>query len=231
VLYQNDDYGKDYLQGLIDGLGSKANMIVAKESYDVTEPTIDSHIVKLKASGADVFVDIATPKFAAQSIRKVHGLGWRPMFLLNNVGASVGSVLKPAGLDSAQGIISAAYLKDSTDPEWKGSADMKQWNAFMAKYLPKADKSDASYVYAWVVARTMMHVLQQCGNDLSRANIMKQASNLTNFDPGLLLPGITVNTSPTDFSPIRQLQLMRFEGDRWKRFGPVMSSGDHHDGA
>jgi branched-chain amino acid transport system substrate-binding protein len=229
VLYQNDDYGKDYLKGLVDGLRVKASQIVAKESYDVTEPTIASHIVNLQASGADVFVDVATPKFAAQSIKKVHELGWHPLFMLNNVSASVGSVLKPAGLDSAQGIVSAAYLKDVDDPEWKDAKDVKEWTAFMDKYLPKADKSDASYVYAWAAARTLVQVLKQCGDDLTRANIMKEAANLKNFDPGLLLPGVTVATSATDFAPIQQLQLMRFEGAGWKRFGPVMTAGDRTD--
>jgi branched-chain amino acid transport system substrate-binding protein len=227
VLYQNDDYGKDYLKGLVDGLGAKASQIVAKESYDVTEPTVDSHIVTLQASGADVFVSVATPKFAAQSIRKVHQLGWHPLFLLNNVSASVGSVLKPAGLDNAQGIVSAAYLKDAADPEWKNAEDMKAWNEFMDKYMPSADKSDASYVYAWAVTRTLVHVLKACGNDLTRANVMKQAASLKDFDPGLLLPGVTVNTSATSFAPVQQLQLMRFEGNSWKRFGPVMSGGSH----
>jgi branched-chain amino acid transport system substrate-binding protein len=231
VLYQNDDYGKDYLKGLVDGLGPKANQIVAKESYDVTEPTIDSHIVTLQASGADVFVSVTTPKFAAQSITKVHALNWHPMFLLNNVSASVGSVLKPAGFDNAQGIISAAYLKDATNPEWKNAADMKAWNEFMDKYLPSADKTDASNVYAWAVTRTLVEVLKQCGNDLTRANVMKQAASLKDFDPGLLLPGVKVNTSPTDFAPIQQLQLMKFEGDSWKRFGPVMISGPETNGA
>ena len=231
VLYQNDDYGKDYLKGLVDALGPKANQIVAKESYDVTEPTIDSHIVTLQASGADVFVSVATPKFAAQSIKKVHALEWHPMFLLNNVSASVGSVLKPAGFDNAQGIISAAYLKDAADPEWKNAADMKAWNEFMDKYLPQGDKNDASNVYAWAVTRTLVQVLKACGNDLTRANIMKQAANLKDFDPGLLLPGVKVNTSPTDFAPIQQLQLMKFEGDSWKRFGPVMSGGPETNGA
>ena len=224
VLYQNDDYGKDYLKGLTDGLGSKAkSMIVAEQSYDVSEPTINSQIVTLQASGADVFVDIATPKFAAQSIRKAHEIGWHPMFILNNVSASVGSVLKPAGLDASQGIISAAYLKDETDPEWKSDKDMKEWNAFMDKYAAGTDKSDASTIYAYAVARTMVQVLKQCGNDLTRANIMKQAANLKNFDPGMLLPGIDINTTPTNFAPIRQLQLMRFKGETWERFGPVMS--------
>jgi branched-chain amino acid transport system substrate-binding protein len=225
VLYQNDDYGKDYLKGLTDGLGSKAkSMIVSEQSYDVSEPAIDSEIVNLQASGADVLVDITTPKFAAQSIRKAHEIGWHPLFILNNVSASVGSVLKPAGFDASQGIISAAYLKDATDPEWKNDRDMKEWNAFMDKYAPDADKSDASTVYAYSVARTMVHVLKLCGNDLSRANIMKQAANLKNYNPGLLLPGIEINTSPTNFAPVQQLQLIRFEGTTWKRFGPVMSS-------
>jgi len=223
VLYQNDDYGKDYLKGLTDGLGDKAKgMIVAEQSYDVSEPAIDSQIVNLQASGADVFVDITTPKFAAQSIRKADEIGWHPLFILNNVSASVGSVLKPAGFKAAQGIISAAYLKDATDPEWKNDKDMKEWNSFMDKYTPDADKSDSSTVYAYSVARTMVQVLQQCGNDLTRPNIMKQAANLKNYDPGTLLPGIEINTSPTNFAPIRQLQLMRFEGETWERFGPVM---------
>jgi branched-chain amino acid transport system substrate-binding protein len=224
VLYQNDDYGKDYLKGLTDGLGSKAkSMIVSEQSYDVSEPAIDSEIVNLQASGADVLVDITTPKFAAQSIRKAHEIGWHPLFILNNVSASVGSVLKPAGFDASQGIISAAYLKDATDPEWKNDQDMKEWKAFMDKYAPDADKSDASTVYAYSVARTMVHVLKLCGNDLTRANIMKQAASLKNYNPGLLLPGIEINTSPTNFAPVQQLQLIRFEGTTWKRFGPVMS--------
>ncbi|HMM87642.1 ABC transporter substrate-binding protein [Bradyrhizobium sp.] len=223
VLYQNDDYGKDYLMGLIDGLGDKAKgMIVSEQAYDVSEPTIDSEIVNLKASGADVFVDFSTPKFAAQSIRKASEIGWHPMFFLNNVSASVGSVLKPAGFDAAQGIISAAYLKDATDPEWKSDKDMKQWNAFMNKYAPDVDKSDAATVYGYAVARTMVQVLKQCGNDLTRANVMKQAANLKNFDPGMLLPGITINTSVNNFAPIRQLQLIRFKDETWQRFGPII---------
>jgi branched-chain amino acid transport system substrate-binding protein len=223
VLYQNDDYGKDYLKGLTDGLGDKAKgMIVSEQAYDVSEPAIDSEIVNLKASGADVFIDFSTPKFAAQSIRKANEIGWHPMFFLNNVSASVGSVLKPAGFDAAQGIISAAYLKDATDPEWKSDKDMREWNAFMNKYAPDVDKSDASTVYGYAVARTMVQVLEQCGNDLTRANIMKQAANLKNVNPGMLLPGITINTSASNFAPIRQLQLIRFKGETWQRFGPIM---------
>jgi branched-chain amino acid transport system substrate-binding protein len=221
VLYQNDDYGKDYLKGLEDGLGAKANLIVAKQAYDVSEPVIDSEIVNLQASGANVFVDVATPKFAAQSIRKLDELRWHPMFILNNVSSSVGGVIKPAGFDRAQGIISAAYLKDPTDPQWKTDPEMKAWNAFMDKYLPSADKSDADNVYAYAVARTMVQVLNQCGNDLTRANIMKQAANLRDYDPGMLLPGIKINTSPTEFAPIQQLQLMQFKGQTWDLFGKV----------
>ena len=223
VLYQNDDYGKDYLKGLEDGLGAKANLIVAKQAYDVSEPTIDSEMVTLQASGANVFVDITTPKFAAQSITKASELNWHPLFILNNVSSTVGGVIKPAGFDKAQGIISAAYLKDPTDPQWKDDAGMKMWNAFMDKYLPSADKSDANNVYAYSVARTMAHVLEKCGNDLSRENVMTQAANLRDYDPGLLLPGIKINTSRTEFAPIQQLQLMRFKGQTWERFGNVLS--------
>jgi ABC-type branched-subunit amino acid transport system substrate-binding protein len=222
VLYQNDDYGKDYLKGLTDGLGDKAGMIVATDSYNVTEPTIDSHIVSLQASGADAFVAIATPKFAAQAIKKVHQLGWKPMFIMNNVSASVGAVLEPAGLDSSQGIISAAYMKDLTDPKWTSSADVKEWHAFMDEYAPDADKSDAATAVGYSVARTLVQVLKQCGDDLSRQNVMKQAANLKDFDPGLLLPGIRINTSTNDFAPIDQLQLMRFGGKSWQLFGPVV---------
>jgi branched-chain amino acid transport system substrate-binding protein len=182
VLYQNDDYGKDYLKGLTDGLGGRAKaMIVAQQSYDVTEPTIDSQIVTLQASGADAFVDITTPKFAAQSIRKVQEIGWHPTLILNNVSASVGGVLKPAGFEAAQPIISAAYQKDPTDPNWRNDRDMEEWSAFVHKYAPDADRSDASTVCAYAVARTMIQVLRQCGDDLTRANIMKQAANLRDF--------------------------------------------------
>jgi ABC-type branched-subunit amino acid transport system substrate-binding protein len=226
VLYQNDDYGKDYLKGLKDGLGAKASsMIVAQESYETTEPSIDDHIVKLKASGADVFVDITTPKFAAQAIKKVHEIGWKPLHILNNVSASVGSVLKPAGYDNAQGIISAAYLKDVSDPQWKDDAGMKQFLDFMTKNFPEGDKLDGGTIVGFSVAQTLVQVLKQCGDDLTRANVMKQAANLKNFEVGALLPGITINTSPTDFAPIDQLQLMRFKGQRWELFGDVISGG------
>jgi ABC-type branched-subunit amino acid transport system substrate-binding protein len=227
VLYQNDDYGRDYLKGLTDGLGENAGMIVATDSYNVSEPTIASHVVNLEATGADVFVAIATPKFAAQAIKEVHKLGWKPLFILNNVSASVGAVLEPAGLDAAQGIISAAYMKDLTDPKWNDSDDVKEWRAFMDKYAPDADKSDAATAVGYAVARTMVQVLKQCGDDLSRENVMKQAANLKDFDPGLLLPEIAINTSADDFAPIEQLQLMRFTGESWRLFGPVVD-GDAH---
>ncbi|MGE5157421.1 MAG: ABC transporter substrate-binding protein [Gemmatimonas sp.] len=224
VLYQNDDYGKDYLKGLKDGLGAKASsMIVAEESYETTEPTIDDHIVKLKASGADVFVNITTPKFAAQAIKKVAEIGWKPLHILNNVSASVGAVIKPAGYQNAQDIISANYLKDVSDPQWANDPGMKQFLDFMAKDFPEGNKLDGGTIVGYSVAKTLVQVLKQCGDDLTRANVMKQAANLKNFKVDTLLPGITINTSPTDFAPISQLQLMRFKGERWELFGDVIS--------
>ena len=224
ILYQNDDYGKDYLKGLKDGLGNNATtMIVGEQSYETTEPIVDLEVVRLRSTGADVFFNVATPKFAAQAIRKASEIGWKPLHLLNNVSASIGSVLKPAGFDHAQGIVSAAYLKDATDPQWKNDADMKAWNAFMDKYIPGGDKNDSNHIYGYSVTRTMVEVLRQCGDDLTRENIMRQAADLKNFSPGLLLPGIAINTSPTDFAPIEQLQLMKFEGQIWQLFGNVMS--------
>ena len=223
VLYQNDDYGKDYLKGLKDGLGSKTSMIVLEESYEVSEPTIDSHIVKLKASGADVFVNITTPKFAAQAIKKNAEIGWKPVHFLNNVSASVGSVLKPAGFENAQGIISSAYLKDPTDPQWKNDPGMKAWNEFLDKYYPEANRADGGVMFGYTVAQGLVQVLKQCGDNLTRENVMKQAANLKNLELGGLLPGIKVNTSPTDFAPISQVQLQRFKGDTWELFGEVMS--------
>ena len=224
VIYQNDDYGKDYLKGFKDGLGAKAaTTIVAEESYDVTEPTIDSHIVKLKSTGADTVFTIATPKFAAQSIKKIGELGWKPLHFLNNVSASVGSVIKPAGMDNAQGIVSAAYAMDPTDAQWKDTAGMKEWVAFMDKYNPSADKTDAGNLYGYNVARTLVQVLKQCGDNLTRENVMKQAASLKDFEPGTLLPGIKINTSATNFYPIEQLQLMRFKGETWELFGDIMS--------
>ncbi|KQT12551.1 MULTISPECIES: ABC transporter substrate-binding protein [Bradyrhizobium] len=225
VLYQNDDYGKDYLKGLKDGLGAKAaSMIVLEESYETSEPTIDNHIVKLKATGADVFINITTPKFAAQAIKKNAEIGWKPIHFLNNVSASVGSVIKPAGFDNAQGIISAAYLKDTTDAQWANDAGMKAFLDFMTKYFPEGDKTDGGTVVGYGVAQTLVQVLKNCGDDLTRANVMKQAASLKDFRTEVLLPGIKINTSPTDFAPISSLQLQRFKGERWELFGDVINA-------
>jgi branched-chain amino acid transport system substrate-binding protein len=224
VMYQNDDYGKDYLKGLKDGLGAKAaSMIVAEESYEVSEPTIDTHIVKLKSTNADVFINVASPKFAAQAIRKLAEVGWKPMHFLNNVSGSIGGVITPAGPENAQGIISSAYLKDPTDPQWKDDAGMKAWNAFLDKYLPEANRTDASVMYAYTVAQTLVHVLKQCGDDLTHENVMKQAASIKDLELGGLLPGIKVNTSATDFAPLSQMQLMKFKGGTWERFGEILS--------
>jgi len=224
VLYQNDDYGKDYLKGLKDGLGAKAaSMIIAEESYETTEPSIDNHIVKLKATGADVFVDITTPKFAAQAIKKISEIEWKPLHILNNVAASVGSVMKPAGFDKSQGIISANYLKDVSDPQWANDAGMKAFLGFMGKDFPEGDKLDGGTIVGYGVAQTLVQVLKQCGDDLTRENIMKQAASLKDFRTEVLLPGIKINTSSTDFAPISQLQLMRFKGEKWELFGDVVS--------
>jgi branched-chain amino acid transport system substrate-binding protein len=225
VLYQNDDYGKDYLKGLKDGLGAKAaSMIVAEESYETSEPTIDNHIVKLKATNADVFMNITTPKFAAQAIKKNHEIGWKPLHFLNNVSASVGSVIKPAGFDASQDIISAAYLKDVSDPQWKNDTGMKGFLEFMAKYFPEGNTLDGGTVVGYGVAQTLVAVLKACGDDLTRANVMKQAASLKDFRTEVLLPGIKINTSPTDFAPISSLQLMKFKGEKWELFGDVISA-------
>ena len=224
VLFQNDDYGKDYLKGLKDGLGAKAaSMIVIEESYEVSEPTIDSHIVKLKSTNADVFVNITTPKFAAQAIKKTAEIGWKPLHFLNNVSGSIGSVIKPAGMENAQDIISSAYLKDPTDAQWKNDAGMKAWNEFLDKYYPEANRADASVMYAYTVAQGLVHVLKACGDNLTRENVMKQAASIKDLELGGLLPGIKVNTSATDFAPLSQLQLMKFKGDTWDRFGEILN--------
>ena len=223
VLYQNDDYGKDLLKGLKDGFGDKAGkLIVAEASYEVSDPTVDSQIVSLKGSGADVFINVATPKFAALAIRKVYDIGWKPVHYLNNVSASVGSVLVPAGLEKSAGLITSAYLKDALDVQWANDPGMKEFVAFMAKYAPDAKLSDSLNVYAYSVAQTLVQVLKQCGDDLTRANIMRQAANLKNFQIPLTLPGIKINTSPTDFSPIESLQLQRFDGRQWVLYGKVI---------
>jgi ABC-type branched-subunit amino acid transport system substrate-binding protein len=225
VLFQNDDYGKDYLKGLKDGLGGKAaSMIVAEESFETSEPTIDSHMVKLKATGADIFVNISTPKFAAQAIKKLAEIQWKPIHFLNNVSASVGSVIKPAGFENSQDIISAAYLKDASDKQWDDDPGMKEFYAFMNKDFPEGDKLDGGTVVGYGVAQTLVQVLKQCGDNLTRENVMKQAASLKDFRTEVLLPGIKINTGPNDFAPISQLQLMKFKGDKWELFGDVISA-------
>src|ERR1700716_317489 len=224
VLFQNDDYGKDYLKGLKDGLGAKAaSMIIAEESFETTEPTVDNHIVKLKSTGADVFVNISTPKFAAQAIKKMAEIQWKPLHIVSNVSASVGSVIKPAGFENAQGILSAAYAKDGADSQWDNDPGMKKFYAFLEKYYPEGNKLDGSTVYGYGVAQTLVKVLEMCGDDLTRENVMKQAASLKDFAPDTLLPGVKINTSATDFAPIEQLQMMRFKGEKWDLFGDIIS--------
>jgi ABC-type branched-subunit amino acid transport system substrate-binding protein len=225
ILYQNDDYGKDYVKGIRDGLGAKADsMIIGEKSYETTNPTIDSLVVALKSEGTDIFISITTPKFAAQSIKKVAELGWKPLFLLNGVGASTAAVMKPAGLENSQNIISATYQKDPTDPQWKDDAGIKNYDAFLSKYFPEGNREDLLLMTAYNVAQTMVHVLKTCGDDLTRANIMKQAASIKGLQQEGLLPGVTINTSATDFAPIKQFQLRRFKGERWELFGDVISS-------
>jgi branched-chain amino acid transport system substrate-binding protein len=223
VLYQNDDFGKDVLKGLKDGLGDKASMIVGTEAYEVTEPTIDSRIINLKASGADVFISVTTPKPAVQAIRKVAAMDWKPLYIQGYASASVGSVLKPAGLDISRGILSAYYAKDGSDPQWDNDEGMKRFAAFLAKYAPDYSRNDISVVYGYGVAQAMVQVLKQAGDDLTRANVMKQAASLKDFTPDIVVPGVTLNTSANDHYPIEQLQMMRFGGEKWELFGPVIS--------
>ena len=221
VLYQNDDYGKDYLKGFEDGLGDKAKtMIVSKVTYEVTDPTVDSQIISLKNAGADTFFNITTPKFAAQAIKKAAEIGWKPTHYLNNVSAQVGATLKPAGLENSVGIITTQYGKDPTDPQWTNDKAMQDWRAWMAKYYPSGDVTDASNVYGYSVAQTVVQVLKQCGDNLTRENVMKQAASL-NLTLPMSLPGINIKTSPTDFYPIEREQLARFDGKTWVLFGKV----------
>jgi len=224
ILYQNDDYGKDYLKGFEDGLGDAKKQIVLKQSYEVTDPTIDSQVVNLKNSGANVFFNITTPKFAAQAIKKAHEIGWKPLHFLNNVSSSLGTVLKPAGLDASRDLITALYMKEVTDPQWRNDKGFTDWVAFMKKYYPDGALDDQSNGFGYNVAILMTQVLKQCGNDFSRENIMKQAANVKNFELPLLLPGIKINTSPTDFAPIEQEQLAKFDGEKWALFGEVIEA-------
>jgi len=223
VLYQNDDFGKDYLKGLKDGFAGKASAIIAEESYEVSEPTIDNHIVKLKTSGADVLISITTPKFAAQTIKKMAEIDWKALQIVANVSTSVGAVMKPAGFENGQGVLSAHYAKDAGDAQWKDDPGMKKFLAFLDKHYPDADRTNSQVIYGYGAAQTLTKILEMCGDDLTRANIMKQAANLKGFAPDTLLPGIKMNTSATDFAPIEQLQMMRFKGEKWDLFGEVIS--------
>ncbi|WP_373288287.1 ABC transporter substrate-binding protein [Chelatococcus reniformis] len=223
ILYQNDDYGKDYVKGLKDGLGDQLSMIVAEAPYEVTDPTIDSQILKLQSAGADILYNVTTPKFAAQAIKKLAEVNWRPVHFLNSVSNSVGAVLKPAGLDNAKGIISVNYLKDPTDPQWQNDPAYKDWLAFMDKYYPEGDKTSTFTVFGYLVSQTMAEVIKRAGDNLTRDNIMKQAASLKDLELGMLLPGIAINTSATDFYPVEQEQLQRFNGERWELFGPIYS--------
>ena len=227
VLYQNDDYGKDVFKGVKDGLGAKgASMIVKEATYEVSDPTVDSQIITLQASGADTFINITTPKFGAQAIRKAYDTGWKPLHIVNNVSASIGSVLTPAGLDKSVGLMTLQYYKDPNDPQWKNDPAMLEWRAFMARYYREGDPKDASNMYGYLTAQTMVQILKQCGNDLTRENVMKQAANLKNLKLPLLLPGMVVNTSGTDYFPIEQGQLAKFTGTQWEGFGDVIGAAD-----
>ena len=224
VLYQNDDFGKDYLKGVKDELGDKAtSMLVAASSYETTDPTVDSQVVGMKAAGCDVFVNTAIPKFAAQAIRKAAEIQWKPLHILSSIGQSVGATLKPAGLENCQGLITDFYLKDSTDPKWQDDAGFKTWVAFMDKYLAGADKSDAGYVAGHSLAAMTAQVLKQCGDELTRENVMKQAANIHDFTVPMLLPGIKVNTTATDWAPVKQVQMAKFDGKGWQLFGSLLT--------
>jgi len=222
ILYQNDDYGKDYVKGLKDGLHGKMP-IVAEMPYEASDPTVDSQIITLKASGADVFFDVTSPKFTAQAIKKAAEIGWKPIHLLNRTSNSVGATLKPAGLNNAKGILTSAYAKDPTDPAWRDDPALKAWLAFMDKYYPDGDKTSSFVVAAYLTAQTLVQVLKQCGDNLTRETVMKQAANLKDLELGMLLPGVRINTGPNDFAPIKQMQMKRFNGETYEPFGPVMT--------
>jgi ABC-type branched-subunit amino acid transport system substrate-binding protein len=222
VLYQNDDFGRDVLKGLLDGLGDRAAMIVAQRSYEASDPVVDSQVVTLHAAGCDVVVSMSTPKFAAQTIRKIAELGWSPDHYLCNSANSVGAVLRPAGFENCTHIISSAYLKDANDETWKDDPAFKAWNAFLDAYYVEGDRKDSLTVYSYVVSELLVEILKRCGDDLSRDNVMKQAASLRNLSHGLLLPGIAINTSATDYFPVEQLQMIRFNGERYERFGEVI---------
>ena len=223
VMYQNDDFGKDYLKGLVDGLGPKVSMIKARQSYETTDPTVDSQMIQLQASGCDVLVTVAIPKFGSLVIKEMANINWKPLHILNGIASSLGATLKPAGLENAKGIISDTSFKDPTDPQWANDAGYKQWAAFMDKYYPDGDKTDNQTVYGYSIAQTTVQVLKQCGDELTRENVMKQCASMRNFELPMLLPGVVINTSPTDFQMIKQAQMRRFNGERYVSFGPVIS--------
>jgi branched-chain amino acid transport system substrate-binding protein len=223
VLYQNDDLGRDYLNGIKSGLGDKAaTMVVAEASYEVSDPTVDSQILKLKSAGVDVLFSASTPKFAAQTIKKNAELGWKPVHILDINATSVGAVMQPAGLEASKGVLSVNYGKDPLDPTWKDDPAMKRYFEFMAKYYPEGDKNSSFNTYGYGTAQLMVHVLKQCGDDLTRENVLKQATNIKNFQGDLALPGIVGNTTPNDYRVNKQLQMMRFNGERWEMFGPIL---------
>ena len=224
LLYQNDDFGKDYIDGFKEGLGKETGRIIKQVSYEATDPTVDSQIIQLKDSGANVFLNISAPRAAAQGIRKAADIGWKPVHYLTNVSASVAAVMKPAGFDNSQGIITAAYLKDSTDKQWANDPEMKAWREWMGKWMPDANQADLNYVYGYAVSFLMQETLKKCGDTLTRANLMRQAANHQKLRVPLLLPGITVSTSPTDFYPVQAVQLQRFKGETWELFGEVLAA-------
>jgi branched-chain amino acid transport system substrate-binding protein len=225
ILYQNDDFGKDYVVGLRDGLGDQASkLILVESSYETSAPTVDSQVVQIKGTNPDIFINISTPKFAAQAIKKMAELEWKPMHLMTDVSISIGAVMKPAGLEASEGILSAGYLKDASDPQWKDDEGMKKFLGFIDKYMPGANISDANLVYGYAAAQTMVQVLKQSGDNLTRENVMKQAASLKDFAPDTLIPGIKVNTSHNDFAPIEQLKMMQFKNGQWELFGDIISA-------
>jgi len=224
VLYQDDDFGKDYLKGVRDGLGAKAgSMLKVASSYETTDPTVDSQVIGMKQAGCDAFVNAGIPKFAAQAIKKASEIEWKPLHIVSSIGSSVAATLKPAGLENSKGVVSDFYLKDPTDPQWQNDAGYKWWSAFMDKYYPGGDRSDVNNVYGPSNAASVVQVLKQCGDDLTRENVMRQAASLHNFTVPMLLPGIAINTRPTDFAPVKQVQMARFDGQRWQLFGSLLS--------
>lgn len=224
VLMHNDDYGKDYYEGFKAGLGSNAHLIVKHVTYEMTDPTVDSQVIQLKDAGANVLFNIALPKFAAQAIRKAADIGWKPVHYLNNVSSSVASTFKPAGYENGQGIITGLYMKDPTDKQWQDDAETKVWREFMAKYLPGANQDDSNYIFAYSASYLMEQTLKKCGDTLTRENLMRQAASHQRLRVPMLLPGITISTSPTDFYPIQAVQLARFKGESWERFGEVIAA-------